>query len=87
MNTQHRLVPEEYGQSATKYPIIGGFFMRKNIYNPNEGLDVRIYEEKVGNLIFQNVRKVQGEQELRTVVNQKISNLIKKDLSKGAAIC
>ena len=84
---QSRLVPEEYGQSATKYPVIGGFFMRKNIDTPSKELNVRVYEEKVGNLIFQNVRKVKDEQELRTIINQKVSNLIKKDLSKGVAIC
>ena len=54
--------------------------------SPTKDLDTIVFEEKVGNLIFKNVRKVHDEKELRIIVNQKISNLIKKELSKGASI-
>ena len=63
--------------------------MCKNIESDtlNKKTEVKICEEKVGNLIFQNIRKVHDKKEFQMIVNQKISNLIKKDLSKGVAIC
>jgi hypothetical protein len=77
---QKDLVHEEYGQSTAHNSIIGDFFMCKN--------DTTIaIEKKIGIILFQNIRNCQDEQELKTIVNQKISNLIKKDLSKGVAIC
>ena len=38
-------------------------------------------------ILFTNIHKDNDENMLSTIINQKISNLIKKDLSKGAVVC
>jgi len=46
-----------------------------------------MYAKRSGTLIFLNIHKnYDDENELRLIINQKISNLIKIDLSKGAIL-
>ena len=43
--------------------------------------------KKVGNMIIKNIHKNTDENTLSELINQKITNLIRNDLQKGAALC
>ena len=49
----------------------------------NENTNIR----KVGHIIFNNIHKNTDENTISKIINQKITNLIRNDLSKGAVLC